>query len=61
MPHHWSQELDAPFLFTEGSGLIKGEVIDCDHFRCGMERDAIPAQQPGYFQVARVAHDCYEN
>ena len=49
---------NTPAFIAKGSGLVEGQVIDGDHFGGAAQRDAVPAQQPGDLQVARVVHDC---
>ncbi len=58
---HRGEVLDAPFLVAEGGGLVKSQVVHRDHLGSGAQRDAVPAQQAGDLQVARVVQQDHQD
>jgi hypothetical protein len=52
MPAHGCHVLDLLTLFAEAAGLVKRQVIDGYHLGRAAQRDAVPAQYAGDFQIA---------
>jgi hypothetical protein len=65
---HRSNVLDAPlfihrhlFACPKSARLVKSQIVHRDHLGSRAQRDAVPAQQAGNFQVARLVHHRHQD
>ena len=54
---HRRDVVDGPFLVAELGGLIKGQVVDRDGLRGGLEWYPVPPQHAGDLQITLVFED----
>ena len=61
MPQNRCDVVDRPFQIAKGTRQIEGDPIHTHRFRRCLHRNAVPAQQAGDFEIARVVHHSHED
>ena len=58
---HPGDELDPPACLAEGPGLVEGQRVHGHHLGSAAQRNAVPAQQAGDFEITRGGEQADEH